>query len=119
MSGIRPDLIAAWETARNRHHLSHAVVRMAYEMGMNPKKLGKIDNHKQERWKAPLPEFIAHCYEKRFGRIITHSESLAVLAAQRKQRKREKSVARKERKAALVNMGISLPDSGLVDAATM
>ena len=25
---------------------------------MNPKKLGKIDNHRQEPWKAPLPIFI-------------------------------------------------------------
>src|SRR5260364_93311 len=31
---------------------------------MNPKKLGKLDNHKQEPWKAPLPEFIKHLYEK-------------------------------------------------------
>jgi hypothetical protein len=41
---------------------------MARELGMNPRKLGKLDNHKQEPWKAPLPQFIEHIYEKRFGR---------------------------------------------------
>lgn len=35
---------------------------------MNPKKLGKLDNCDQEPWKAPLPEFIAQIYFKRFGR---------------------------------------------------
>jgi hypothetical protein len=41
---------------------------MARELGMNPRKLGKLDNHKQEPWKAPLPQFIEHLYLKRFGR---------------------------------------------------
>jgi hypothetical protein len=41
---------------------------MARELGLNPKKLGKIDNHGQEPWKAPLPQFIEHLYAKRFGR---------------------------------------------------
>ncbi len=35
---------------------------------MNPKKLGGLANHDQERWKAPLPEFIEDLYLKRFGR---------------------------------------------------
>lgn len=41
---------------------------MARELGMNPRKLGKIANHRQEPWKAPLPQFIEHLYLKRFGR---------------------------------------------------
>jgi hypothetical protein len=41
---------------------------MARELGMNPKKLGKIANEKQEPWKKPLPAFIEHIYLKRFGR---------------------------------------------------
>ena len=41
---------------------------MAREIGLNPKKLGKIDNHDQEPWKLPLPEFIEQLYVKRFGR---------------------------------------------------
>ena len=35
---------------------------------LNPKRLGKIANHRQEPWKAPLPQFIEHLYVERFGR---------------------------------------------------
>jgi len=41
---------------------------MARELGMNPRKFGKIANEKQELWKAPLPVFIQKIYFKRFGR---------------------------------------------------
>lgn len=41
---------------------------MAKALGMNPAKLGKLANHKQEPWKAPLPIFIEECYRKRFER---------------------------------------------------
>jgi hypothetical protein len=63
-----PPKLQAWIQARRRHHLSHAQVQMARELGMNPTKLGSIDNHRQEPWKAPLPEFIEHVYLTRFGR---------------------------------------------------
>jgi hypothetical protein len=71
MTASKPSLspkLQAWVDARKRHHLSHAHVQMARELGMNPRKLGKLDNHKQEPWKAPLPQFIEQIYEKRFGR---------------------------------------------------
>jgi hypothetical protein len=58
----------AWIDARPRHHLSHAEVQMARELGLNPAKLGKLDNHDQEPWKMPLREYIRHLYLKRFGR---------------------------------------------------
>ena len=41
---------------------------MARELGMNPAKLGKLDNHDQEPWKMPLREYLEHLYLKRFGR---------------------------------------------------
>lgn len=41
---------------------------MARELGMNPKKLGGLNNQRQEPWKAPLPEFNEHLYLMRFGR---------------------------------------------------
>lgn len=63
-----PPNLRAWIRARQRHRLSHAHVEMARELGMNPTKLGSIDNHRQEAWKAPLPEFIESLYLKRFGR---------------------------------------------------
>jgi hypothetical protein len=60
--------LQAWIDAHKRHHLSHAQVQMARELGMNPKKLGKLDNHKQEPWKIPLRQYIVHLYFKRFGK---------------------------------------------------
>jgi len=61
-----PQNLHDWIEARRRFHLSHAHVQMARELGLNPKKLGKLDNHDQEPWKAPLPQFIERI--KRFGR---------------------------------------------------
>ena len=58
----------AWAEARKRFHLTHAQVQMARELGLNSRKLGKLANHRQELWKAPLPQFIEYLYRKRFGR---------------------------------------------------
>lgn len=70
---------------------------------MNPKKLGKIDNHKQEPWKAPLPVFIEELYFKRFGKHrpdpILPIEELFRRNAEKKAAKRR---AKLERKAATV-----------------
>ena len=63
-----PSQAQAWAEARQRYHLSHAQVQMARELGLNPRKLGKIANYRQEPWKAPLPHFIEDLYLKRFGR---------------------------------------------------
>jgi hypothetical protein len=58
-----------WIQARRKHGLSHEHIQMARELGMNPKKFGKIDNHRREPRKAPLPIFIESLYFKRFGRV--------------------------------------------------
>jgi hypothetical protein len=63
-----PEEMRRWIEARKRFHLSHAQVQMARELGMNPRKLGGLANHKQELWKAPLPVFIERLYQKRFGK---------------------------------------------------
>jgi len=81
----------AWIDARKRHHLSHAHVQMARELGMNPKKLGKLDNHDQEPWKAPLPLYIECLYRKRFGR----ERPVEVLSVEGKLRRDEKKKARR------------------------
>jgi len=57
-----------WIDVRKRYRLSDVHIQMARELGMNPKKFGKIANEKQEPWKAPLPAFIEGIYFKRFGR---------------------------------------------------
>ena len=67
-TGKPNERMQAWIDARKRHGLSHAEVQMARELGMNPKKLGKLDNHEQEPWKVPLRQFIQNLYLKRFGK---------------------------------------------------
>ena len=61
-------ILEKWMAAQKRHHLSDRHVQMARELGLNPDKLGKIDNHRQEPWKVPLPQFIEDIYFKRFKR---------------------------------------------------
>lgn len=63
---IKKSQIEKWIAAQKRHRLSDTHVQMARELGLNPDKLGKIDNHRQEPWKAPLPEFIEEIFYKRF-----------------------------------------------------
>ena len=63
-----PEDLQRWIEARQRFHLSHAQVQMARDLGLNPRKLGSLANHKQEPWKAPLPIFIEQIYRKRFGK---------------------------------------------------
>lgn len=65
-----PPMAQAWIEARKRYHLSHAQVQMGRELGLNPRKLGKMANHRQEPWKAPLPQYIEHLYFKRFRRAL-------------------------------------------------
>ena len=91
-----PGNLQIWIEARNRHRLTHAQVQMARELGMNPQKLGKIDNHRQERWKAPLPQFIEHLYFKHFGktqpdRVISIEER----AKEIEQKRQEKSASKR------------------------
>ena len=68
---------AKWDEARERYRLSHEHVRMAKALGMNPAKLGKIANHKQEPWKAPLPDFIEACYRKHFEKPARKTKEAA------------------------------------------
>jgi len=72
--------------------MSHAQIQMARELGMNPRKFGKLDNHHQEPWKLPLGKFIEECYLKRFGHFpekVLSIENKVNLDAAKKARKRE------------------------------
>ena len=96
--------LQAWLDARKRHHLSHAHVQMARELGMNPRGLGSLDNHRQEPWKAPLPELIEHLYEERFGRprpeeVLSIEERAKRQAAKKAHKKAEKAERRAVAKA--------------------
>lgn len=90
-----PQSLQVWVEARRRHHLSHAHVQMARELGMNPKKLGKLDNHDQEPWKAPLPQFIEHLFFKSFGR---ERPEVVMSIEERARAQQAKKAARKEAK---------------------
>ena len=85
-----------WLDVRKRHKLSHVHIQMARELGMNPKRIGKLDNHKQEPWKAPLPIFIENLYFKRFGKERPENvRSIEQMAKDEKQKQFE----RKQRKS--------------------
>jgi hypothetical protein len=68
---------------------------MARELGMNPKKLGKLDNHDQEPWKLPLPAFIEALYLKRFGK---RRPDAVISIEERARLDEEKRAARREAK---------------------
>src|SRR2546426_3005481 len=94
-SGRLNDKMQAWIDARKRHGLSHTEVQMARELGMNPKKLGKLDNHDQEPWKLPLREFIGKLYSKRFGKGRPDAvRSIEETAAAEQAKKHAKKAAR-------------------------
>ncbi len=89
-----PAKLKPWIEARKRHHLSHAQVQMARELGMNPRKFGKLANHRQQPWKAPLPVYIEKLYRKRFGRdrpeVVRSIEEIARHRKAKKQQRRER-----------------------------
>jgi len=102
-----PEDMRRWIEARKRFHLSHAQVQMARELGMNPRKLGGLANHKQEPWKAPLRVFIERIYQKRFGksqpdRVISIEDRAREIAA--------KKAERRQRRHATNSLGENEPD---------
>ena len=93
--------IEKWIQAKRKFKLSDKHIQMARELGLNPDKLGKINNHNQEPWKAPLLEFIEDIYLKQFKKsepeIIKPVEQ--ILADQK--RKKEERTLRKADKDTL------------------
>ena len=98
----KPDRkMQAWIDARKRRHLTHAQVQMARELGMNPDKLGGLDNHDQEPWKLPLPLYIEELYFKRFGKtspdiVVSIEERTALDQRKKEARRAAKSERAKE-----------------------
>jgi hypothetical protein len=91
------DPLQTWIDARKKFRLSHAQVQMARELGLNPKKLGKLANQDQEPWKMPLPQFIGHLYHKRFRRdfpeVVRSIEEKVEIDRRKKLARREKKRA--------------------------
>jgi len=83
--------------AREKAHYGRKIRK---ELGMNPKKFGKITNHKHEPWKAPLPVFIENIYFKHFGKTRPDSvksiEQMAKIQEKKKtERRKRKELKRK------------------------
>ena len=106
-----PDKLHVWIDARKGHGLSHAQIQMARELGMNPKKLGKLDNADQEPWKLPLATFIENLYWKRFRKdrpdVVLPIEERARLDEQKKEARRQ---AKRQRREGRINDGTSGQD---------
>jgi len=97
-----PDHLQVWIDARKKFRLSHVHVQMARELGLNPKKFGKLANHRQESWKMPLPQYIEHLYRKHFKK----DRPQAVISIEEKfesdQRKKLEKRAKKQAAAAQI-----------------
>lgn len=88
-----PPKFQVWIDTRKRYHLSHAHIQMARELGLNPKKFGKLANYKQEPWKLPLPEYIEKLYLKHFKKKepenVLSIEQIVKIKAQKQAAKKE------------------------------
>ncbi len=83
-----PNKLRPWIEARKKYRLSHSQIQMARQLGLNPKKFGGLANYKQEQWKLPLPEYIEHLYQKKFGKLLPDDiSSLEVIDAEKRKRK--------------------------------
>ena len=93
-----PTKLKPWFEARRPFKLSHAHTQMARELGMNPRKLGSLADTRQAAWKLPLPEFIAKCYRKRFGRSEPEQVRSLEEVVQAEEKRRKERKARKAEK---------------------
>ena len=101
-----PPNLQPWFEARRRFNLSHATVQMSRELGLNPKKFGSLADTKGSPWKAPLAEFIAHCYYKAHKRhtpeVVRSLERLIKENEDKKNLCRERKAQRVEGEPAVV-----------------
>ena len=107
---IKKSQIEKWIVTQKKHRLSDTHVQMARELGLNPDKLGKIDNRRQEPWKAPLPEFIEEIFYKRFKKerpdvVKPLKQIFKEQEIKTKTKKKEKEIRRKEREQEQINNG--------------
>ena len=94
-----PSKLQSWFEARRRFKLSHVHIQMARELGLNPRKFGSLANERQEPWKLPLPQFIAECYRKRFGRSAPEQVRSLEDVVQAEERRHKERRARRAEKA--------------------
>lgn len=73
---------ALWIEAKRKCRLNMEDIRMAKEMGLNPRSLIKNIPSKSEQWRLPVKEWIREMYQKRQEK-----------AAKRKARKEQVEIA--------------------------
>jgi hypothetical protein len=56
-----------WAVAKRQHRLTNRQIAMAKEIGLNPKKFGKLGPNPREPWKRPVGEFIEDLFHEKFG----------------------------------------------------
>ena len=56
---------ALWQEAKKKCRLNNEDIKMAKELGLNPKSLIKNIPNKSEQWKAPVSIWIREIYEER------------------------------------------------------
>ncbi|HDQ71364.1 MAG TPA: hypothetical protein ENN19_04615 [Chloroflexi bacterium] len=91
-----PQKLQIWIDARKKYHLTHSQIQMARELGLNPKKFSGYANHRQQKWKRPLGEYIEHLYFKRFKK--TKPDQVISIEERIKRIKRKKEERRKRKR---------------------
>jgi hypothetical protein len=61
---------AEWEEAKKKCKLNGETIKMAKEMGLNPRSLIKNIPNKNEQWKAPVSVWIQEMYEERQSKAL-------------------------------------------------
>ena len=64
-----------WAEAKRRCQLNHEDIRMAKELGFNPRSLIKNIPSKSQQWKAPVKYWICDLYEKQQVKIAARRAS--------------------------------------------
>lgn len=65
--GKKDKNIELWKEAKKRCRLNEEDIRMAKELGFNPKTLIKNIPSKKEQWKTPVKYWIRDLYNEKFG----------------------------------------------------
>ncbi len=61
---------ALWQEAKKKCRLSNEDIKIAKELGLNPKSLIKNISNKNEQWKAPVSVWIREIQEERKSKSL-------------------------------------------------
>ena len=65
----------SWAEAQRRCRLSDETLRMAKELGLNPRSLIKNIPSPTQQWKAPVEEWVCILHRRRFGGTPRHGKT--------------------------------------------